>query len=206
MKTNAQILLFIFFTSKLVLSQGTNNDFEYDEKDFNLLFNELGITTFKFPIQQKANQVLDFVVEEYIEGELISAKSVIEYTKDQFKQYGLDPISYFQAKMDTIYLHRFYFIKKDTSLEIKVNTHGVTAKQTINTLGKSTYDLRAQFEIKTEIDSLGYVEGNKPKDILFLYANAPESKEPLWCPAGMPRDIVIEKFYHVIFITVKDYK
>jgi hypothetical protein len=205
MKTKSLFLLLILFTSKFLFGQGTNNDFKYDEKDFNNLFNELGITTFKFPIKQNTNQVLDFAIEEYINGKLISAKSIIDYTKDQFKQYGLDPINYFKAKKDSIYLHRFYFIKRDTSLEIKVNTQGVTAKHTINTLGKSTYDLRAQFEIKSEIDSLGYLEGNKSKDLLFLYANAPESKEPLWCPAGMPRDIVIKKFYHVIFITVKDY-
>jgi hypothetical protein len=188
-----------------VFSQGTNNDFDYDEKDLNIIFSELGFTTFKYPIRQDTNQIFDFVIEEFKNGDLISSRSIIDYTKDQFKKYGLDPINYFQVKKDSVYLHRFYFIKRDTALIIKVNTHGVTALQNIKTLGQATFDLRTQFEIKTEIDSLGYIECDKQKDLLFLYANAPNDKEPLWCPAGMPREMVIKKFYYVLFVSIKKY-
>jgi hypothetical protein len=194
MKIKSLQIYFILSASISLFSQGTNNDYKYDEQDFGILFTELGFSTFKFPIKQNTVQIYDFVIEEFKNGELLNSKSVIEDTKEQFKQYGLDPINYFQAKKDSVYFHRFYFHKTDTSIKIIIKTHGVTSLANIKIPGKPLFDLRALYEIKTEIDSLGFIEINKPKDVLFL-----------WCPAGMPRETVIKKFYYVLFISVKNY-
>jgi hypothetical protein len=73
-------------------------------------------------------------------------------------------------------------------------------------LGISLFDLRALEAIKTEIDSTGYIELNNPKELIFLYANKNDSKEPLWCPSGLPKKEVIKRFYYVLFISIKEYK
>ena len=136
-------------------------------------------------------------------GEAQRSISIIESTKENFKQYGLDPMYYFEVKKDSIYFHRFYFHKSDTSLKIIIKTQGVQSVENIKIPGKPTFDLRALDEIRAEIDSLGYLEVGESKDLLFLYANAPEDKNPLWCPAGMPRETVMRSF---IMFSAREYK
>ena len=68
------------------------------------------------------------------------------------------------------------------------------------------FDFRAFEAIKTEIDSTGYIELNKLKDLIFLYANKNDSKEPFWCPSGLPKMEVMKRFYYVLFISIKEYK
>ena len=197
------IMLFIPFFS---FSQGLNNDFDYDKEDLNAILKEIGFVTFKFPVKQDTTQLCDFVIEEYIDGKLISEKSIITAAQKKFDEYGIDWTKYFKPKKDSIYFHRFYFIKKDTAVTIRLKSHGYSTIEKLDNLGISLFDLRALEAIKTEIDSTGYIKLNKPKDLIFLYANKNDSKEPLWCPSGLPKKEVIKRFYYVLFITIKEYK
>lgn len=187
-------------------SQGLNNDFEYDRDDLNAILKEIGFVTFKFPVKQDTTQLCDFVIEEYIDGKLISDRSIIATAQKKFDEYGIDWTKYFKPKKDSVYFHRFYFIKKDTGVTIRLRSHGYSTVEKPDNLSVSLYDLRALEAIKTEIDSTGYIELNKPRDLIFLYANKNDSKEPLWCPSGLPKKEVIKRFYYVLFITIKEYK
>jgi len=96
--------------------------------------------------------------------------------------------------------------KYDDSLKIVINTHGVTTLTNIKIPGNPTFSFRAVDDIQSEIDSLGHLEINTQKDLLFLYANAPIDKSPLWCPSGLPKESLIKNFYYVLFITAKNIK
>lgn len=202
------ILLFISFTS---FSQGTNNDFEYDKQDFNLITKELGFYTFKFPVKQAKDQLFDIVVEEFENGKLLKTISIIDDTKDEFKNIGLDPTDYFKPKNtdDSVFTHRIYFHQIDTLMRAKIKIHGIESKQDFSFKTKSTFDLRALYSTKTEIDSFGYisVKGSETVPLMFLYANSADNKDgALFCPAGAPKDKLIQHFYYVIYISVKEYE
>ncbi len=205
MKTRL-ILLIILSSPIFLFSQGLNNDFDYDKEDLNAILKEIGFVTFKFPVKQDTAQLFDFVIEEYINGKLISEKSMITAAQKKFSEYGIDWTKYFKPKKDSNYFHRFYFIKKDTAVTIRLKSHGYSTVENLDNLGISLFDLRALEAIKTEIDSIGYINLNKPKDLIFLYANKGDSKEPLWCPSGLPKKEVIKRFYYVLFISMKEYK
>jgi hypothetical protein len=204
MRTKTILLFLLLMLPICSYSQGTGNKFPYDETDFEFLFSELGLSTFKFPIKQNKNQILDFLIEEYKEGTLISSKSVFEDTKNSFKEYGLDPTYYFEAKKDSVYFHRCYFHMYEDSLKIVVKTHGVTTVTNIKIPGNPTFSFRAVDDIQSKIDSLGQLEIPVQKDLLFLYANSPLDKSPLWCPSGLSRESVIKKFYYVLYISAKN--
>lgn len=190
----------------LALAQGLNNDFNYDKEDLNAILKELGFVTFKFPVKQDTTQLCDFVIEEYIDGKLINERSIISAAQKKFDEYGIDWAKYFKPKKDSIYFHRFYFIKKDTAVTIRLKSHGYSTVEKLDNLGISLFDLRVLEAIKTEIDSTGYIKLNMPKDLIFLYANKNDNKEPLWCPSGLPKKEVIKRFYYVLYISIKEYK
>lgn len=207
LKMKAKLLFIIMFSSPiLALTQGLNNDFNYDKEDLNTILKELGFVTFKFPVKQDTMQLCDFVIEEYINGKLINEQSIISGAQKKFGEYGIDWTKYFKPRKDSVYIHRFYFIKKDTAVTIRLNSHGYSTLEKLDNLGISLFDLRALEASKTEIDSTGYIILNKPKDLIFLYANKSNSKEPLWCPSGLPKKEVIKRFYYVLFISIKEYK
>ncbi len=192
--------------STTLLSQGLNNEVPYDNSDLNIIFKELGISTFKFPIKQDTNQLYDFIIEEYIDGKLVSEKSIIDKAKKIFEPYNIDAMQYFEPEKDSVYYHRFYLIRKDSSLSIKISTHGFSTLEEISSTTFSTFAARARWSIKKEMDSNGFININKPKDLMYLYANKDSSKEPLWCPSGLPKAEIIKRYYYVLFIKVIEFK
>ena len=53
-------LLFIGLLFQAPLhAQGTNNDFDFDQTDFEFLFSKMGYGVFKFPISQSKDQIFD---------------------------------------------------------------------------------------------------------------------------------------------------
>ena len=83
MKTIKLLGILLIISFKLY-SQGSNNDFDYDNEDFNIIFRELGISAFKFPVQHNSNQIFDIVIEEYENKELIKKISIIDVSKVAF--------------------------------------------------------------------------------------------------------------------------
>jgi hypothetical protein len=207
MKTIKLICFFLIFTLEL-FSQGTNNDFDYDKEDFNVIFKELGISTFKFPIKQNPNQLFNIIIEEYENGELIKKISVIEDSKSAFEQYGIDALSYFKPKRDSVYFHRFYFFKNDSTIKIRVKTHGIETVKDFSLKGKSLYSINANNDIGSKLRDNQYIEvENEPEILLYLYANSvDENNKPLWCPNGLSKEKLLERFYYFIFITIEPYK
>ena len=192
-------------------SQGTNNDFEYDKVDLNVITKELGIQTFKFPIEQKENQIIDFVITQYENGKLKKKISIVDELKKTFERYGIDEKKYLKPNdsLESPYFHRFYFIKRDSIMELRIKTHGAEKPIKFNFENLSTYNSRAHNSTKFETDSLGYLKlnNNKNKKLAFLYANSKnEPNKPLNCPSGLSKENIVELFYYAIFIETNKYK
>jgi len=188
-------------------SQGLNNNYDYAREDLNMLFTQMGFSTFKFPIKQDTTQLCDFIIEEFINGKAVSKKTLVSLAKEKFQPYGIDYKKYFKPKKDSIYFHRFYFFKKDTALVVRVKTQGYSTNVKLENANTSLYDLRARWNIKEETDSLGFIQLNGEKDLLFLYANSKDNKEePLWCPSGLPKKEILKRYYYVAFISTKEYR
>lgn len=206
MKNISLVLLFISF-SYSSFSQGPLNGYEYDKEDLNIIFKELGFTTFKVPIRQNKNQLVDFIFEEYQNGTLINQKSLISDAKIKFEKAGVDWWKkYFAAEKDSIYYNRFYFIRRDSTLILRLKTHGYSSFESITSLGSALFDSRIVDSAKLEIDKYGSLSPEKNADVLFLYANKKNSKEPLWCPSGLPKSEVIKRFDYVLFIRIKEFQ
>ncbi len=204
---NTSLLLFIICLSFSSFSQGPLNDYEYDKEDLNIIFKELGFTTFKVPIRQNKNQLVDFIFEEYQNGILVNQKSLISDAKIKFEKAGVDWWKkYFAAEKDSIYYNRFYIIKRDSSLILRLKTHGYSSFENITSLGSALFDSRIVDLAKLEIDKNGSLSPEKNADVLFLYANKKNSKEPLWCPSGLPKAEVIKRFDYVLFIKIKEFQ
>lgn len=204
------IFLFLLFISNplFVFSQGINNDFEYDETDIKVITQALGFYTFKFPVSQTGKHLYDIVIEEFENGKMITNHSLINDTKQKFLKHGVNATNYFypSKNKDSVYFHRFYFHKQDTLMSLKIKSHGIESKYDFNFNRKSTYNLSAFYSAKSEIDSLGYMNVEQNKPLMFLYANSEKTKEqPLWCPSGITKDNLISKFYYVIFISIQEY-
>ena len=197
--------LFVAFATN-INAQGTNNNFEYDMADLNVIFKELGITTFKFPIIQTADQLLNIVIEEYEDKKLLNSISIIDDAKNIFESIGIDADTYFRPKKDSIYYHRFYFMKKDSTIKIRVKTHGFENSKSFSLAGKSTFSFNAFSNFKSENDLI-YLEIDESEILVFLYANSSNDRDkPLWCPSGLSKEQLLERFYYFIFISVEPYK
>jgi len=195
----------LFFAVKLN-AQGTNNKFDYDEEDFNVIFKELGIITFKFPVKQNANQLLNIVIEEYEDKKLLNSISVIDEAKKTFGQFGIDATSYFKSKADSIYYHRFYFIAKDSTMRVRIKSHGFEMPKEFSLSGKSTFSFNAFSNFKKE-DNIRFLEADNPEILVYLYANSLDDKDkPLWCPSGLTKEQLLERFYYFIFVSIEPYK
>ena len=206
MKTISIIVFSLIFTVKLY-SQGTNNNFDYDKDDFNVIFKELGISTFKFPIKQGSDQLLNIVFEEYEDKKLTKKISVIDDTKQTFEQIGVNGLSYFKAPQDSVYFHRFYFFKNDSTIKIRVKTHGIEMTKDFNFNGKSLYSINTYIDGSKSESNLYTEIGDEPQILLFLYANSIDEKnKPLWCPNGLSKEQLLERFYYFIFISIESYK
>ncbi len=200
------IVLSLFFVSSCAYSQGLLNNFQYDKDDLNIIFDEIGFHTFKYPIKQDVNQICDFVIEQYHDGKLVSEKSIVQVTREKYEKFGLDWEKYFNPTTDSIYLHRFYFIKKDSTLSLRIKTHGSTSVETFNSIGNSLFDVRTLDNINSEIEKNKYITLESSSDLIFLYSNLNKNKtEPLWCPSGLPKNEVIKRFKYVLYITLKKY-
>lgn len=207
MKTIKLIGFLLIFTFNLY-SQGINNNFEYDKEDLNIIFKELGVTTFKFPIKQTPNQLFNIIIEEYENKQLIKKISVIEKIKTAFEQYGIDALSYFKPERDSVYFHRFYFFKNDSTIKLQIKTHGIQAVESFSFKGKSLYDINTYNDTSSKLNENRYMEiKNEPEILLYLYANSTdENDKPLWCPNGLSKEQLLERFYYFIFITIEAYK
>lgn len=210
----SKILIVISFISLNYIngySQGTNNDFEYDKVDLNVIAKELGIQTFKFPIEQKENQIIDFVITQYENGKLKRKISIVDELKKTFERYGIDGKKYLKPndKLESPYFHRFYFIERDSVMELRIKTHGAEKPIKFNFENLSTHNSRAHNSTKFETDSLGYLKlnNNKNKKLAFLYANSEnELSKPLNCPSGLSKEKIVDLFYYAIFIEAKKCK
>jgi hypothetical protein len=202
------LALFTFLLiSTIIFAQGTNNDFSLDDEDLKYVFKELGFESYKFPIQQSASVLYDIIVEEFKDGKLLNSSSTIEGMKDTFKDFGLDATTYFRPSTDSTFFHRFYIHSNDTLLKLMVKSHGASYPYKFALTDVSNHSSRALFSTKEEIDSLGYLRISEPKNIMFIYANSLDEKDkPLWCPAGLPKEKLIQQFYYVIYITIQEYK
>lgn len=200
------LLLVVIFSSISGFSQGPLNDFEYDKEDLNIILKELGFITFKVPIKQNKNQIVDFIFEEYVNGILVNQKSLITEAKFKFEKAGVDWWKkYFVAVKDSIYYSRFYFIKRDSSVTLRLKTHGYSSNENITTLGSALFDCRMIDSTKLEIDKYGSLSVKEDGDVLFLYANKKNIKDPLWCPSGLPKSEVIKRFEYVLYVRTKSY-
>lgn len=190
--------------------QGTNNDFDYDQADFNMLFKEMGFSVFKFPVKQERNEILDIVIEEYRNGSLHESQSAIAKAKKQFEDIGVDILPYVRPKMsenqtDSIYLTRFYFEKQDTSLSVKFSSHGLSMPLDFEVANLNVGSVRARFSTKEAIDEHGYLQVDGEETLIYFYGNLEEDKT-LWCPAGLSKEQLIKKFDYVVFVDLRDYK
>jgi hypothetical protein len=213
MKTLKLLIIILLINLNYIsgYSQGTNNDFEYDKEDLNVIAKELGIQAFKFPIEQKKDELIDIIIEQYENKKLIKKLSIIDEYKKAFEKYGIDGVKYFKpdGNFESPFFHRFYFIKRDSIMEIKIKTHGVEKTIKFNFENLSLYDTRAHNSTMFEIDSLGYLKLNnsKNKKLMFLYANSKnEQNKPLNCPSGLPKENIVDLFYYAIFIELKKYE
>ena len=203
---NILLLLSIMFSSIFSFSQGSLNDFEYDKEDLNIILKELGFITFKVPIKQNKNQLVDFIFEEYVNGILVNQKSLITEAKIKFEKAGVDWWKkYFIANTDSVYYSRFYFIKRDSSVILRLKTHGYSSNENITILGSALFDCRMIDSAKLEIDKSGSLSVKENGDVLFLYANKKNIKDPLWCPSGLPKSEVIKRFDYVFYVRTKSY-
>jgi hypothetical protein len=194
------------FSSILCFSQGPLNDFDYDKEDLNIILKELGFITFKVPIKQNKTQLVDFIFEEYINEKMVNQKSLISEAKNKFEKAGVDWWKkYFTADKDSIYYSRFYFIRRDSSVILRLKTHGYSSNENITSLGSALFDCRMIDSAKLEIDKSGSISPKDNGDILFLYANKQNVKEPLWCPSGLPKSEVIKRFDYVLYIRIKNF-
>ncbi|MEM6265038.1 MAG: hypothetical protein AAGI38_21185 [Bacteroidota bacterium] len=197
------ILYFYLLCPFLIFAQGTNNPYEYDKEDFDLILKELGVSIFKFPVQQSSSNLYDVVVEEYEKNKLISTQSLFTITKESFASIDLDPTGYSKMEKDSIYWARFFIKVEDTAVVIRPKMHGVSGNMSFDFSGKSNYSLRALFTVKEQIDSLGHVAVNQEAPLLFLYANNKTADEQtLFCPAGIPKKQLIKRFHYVLFVSL----
>jgi len=205
---SVKLTVFFLILSLRLFAQGTNNAFDYDATDFNVILKELGISTFKFPIKQDADQLLNIVLEEYENKELIKKVSVIDDVKQSFVEIGIDGLSYFKPKNDSTYFHRFYFFKNDSTMKIRMKTHGIELEKVFAFEGKSLYSINTDGSIGDELRENQHVEfNNESKILLYLYANSVNEKDkPLWCPNGLSKEQLLERFYYFIFISIEPYK
>lgn len=206
MKSLMYTLLLISFMCTNALSQGINNDFDFDRQDFEYLFNKLGYGVFKFPITQSKEEVYDIIVEVYREGQLESKHTAIENAKEAFEDLGIDVLNYVKPDLDdnttdSVFLHRFYTERKDSLLTINIQTHGLTTPVKLNISDLSSGDVRATYGSKEEIEEDGHMTIKDKTMLLYFYANK-DQDQPLWCPAGLSAEQIAKKFYYAAFVYV----
>lgn len=199
----------LLFSYNPVHGQATNNDFEYDKEDFEFIFSKLGFDAMKFPIKQQQSEILDVVIEEYRGGVLSSKKTAIGITNETFKDYGIDATSYATPKLkegqfDSVFLHRIYAENGDSLLTVHVITQGITVPIKFDIHDLSTANIRAVYETKEDLDNKAYLEIEEKRPLAYFYANK-DPNLPLFCPAGMAKDKVIESFYYAVFISIEPY-
>jgi hypothetical protein len=207
-----RLFLFIFFLLPLGMTpygfaQGINNDFEFDQEDFNYVFKKLGYGVFKFPVRQSKSELFDFVLEEYRDRQLVKRHTVIETAQEAFKVVEVDVKDYMRPKLaegvtDSVFLHRIYSERKDSTLTLFVKTHGVSSPIEFSVHDLSVGDIRARFEVKEELDAQGFLSVEDSKWLLFFYANK-DPNEPLWCPAGLSKEQIVKQFYFAVFVSIE---
>jgi len=205
MKRIGLIFLSLLFSTNL-FSQGTNNDFKFDETDFNIIFRTLGINTFKFPVKQSSKQLFNIIIEEYENGKQIKRNSLIDETKENFGKFGIDGTTYFRVNKDSIYFHRFYFSKQEDFINLLIKSHGIESKYKFNLQGKSAYSFNTYTETSLEIEKNDYLVINENKILLYIYGNSSKvSDSPLLCPSGVNKSNLIKNFYYLVFIEIEVY-
>jgi hypothetical protein len=206
MKKLKLLILLILFSGN-IFSQGTNNNFKFDDTDFNIIFKTLGISTFKFPVKQSTNQLFNIIIEEYENGTQINRTSLIDEIKEKFGKFGMDGTTYFKVDRDSVYFHRFYFSKQDDSVNLLIKSHGIESKHKFNLQGKSTFSYNAYTETSLGIEEKGYLEINENKTLLYIYANSTENADrPLLCPSGLKKSDLVKSYYYLVIIEMEVYK
>lgn len=193
----------------LLLSQGTNNDFDFDTEDLQFLFSKLGYEAFKFPVRQSSGELLDVYIEEYKDKQLSKRISVIDKTNEVFQQYGIDASAYVEPKLDSaqtdsVFWHRFYVEYSDTLVKLHVITHGLTVPVECSVSDLNTSNARALYDIKEKLDEQDYLTVDTATMLLFFYANSKENPL-LTCPAGLSKEKIIEMYDYVVFVYIEPY-
>ncbi len=210
MKKYILSIVISLITFGFVFGQGTNNDFNYDKEDLNFIFNKLGIFTFKIPVKQEKNEYIDFVIEEYKNGMPVGKQSLIDSIKSSLTKFGGDTMRFFKPKMDSLKrsstnFHRFYMHRTDSTLGVTIKTHSITKPFKFNIENLGTGNVRATNAIYKEINKNGFLKVNKDKTLLFFYANKKE-EQTLWCPSGLDKETLINRYYYCLFIIARPYK
>ena len=208
-----KILVTLCFFAVNLNAQGRKNDFNYDQKDFDFIFRELGIRTFKFPVKQTSNQLLNILIEEYEDKRLLNTISIIDNARNKLdsimlSMYGSDMISMFlkpHIKIGSIFFERFIFIEKEDSIvKLKVDMPGYGTELKFNLSGKSLYDIEAHATSFKSENNIKFLEVDNPILLVFLYAN--KNRTPLPCPTGLSKEQIIERYYYCILVSVEPYK
>jgi len=85
-------------------------------------------------------------------------------------------------------------------------TSGFENSKSFSLAGKSTFSFNAFSNFKSENDLI-YLEIDESEILVFLYANSSNDRDkPLWCPSGLSKEQLLERFYYFIFISVEPYK
>ncbi len=74
---------------------------------------------------------------------------IIENTKEAFKNYNINILSYFKVKKDSVYFYRFYFNKKDTLLTIKILS--ITSPQKFSLSGHHFFLIELFMRLKLKL-------------------------------------------------------
>lgn len=208
-KTLSLGLIILFLCVNFGKSQGTNNDFDFDNEDFKFLFSKMGYGVFKFPVRQSKEQIFDIVVKEYRNGELTNRQTAIDVTQEAFKDFGIDAKRYARPKMDStmtdsVYFHRFYVERNDSILTLHTKTHGLSVPIKFDITDLAVGDVRARYETKEEIDDKGFIEVDEGNNVLLLFYANEDHSLPLWCPAGLELEKIREQFYYSVFVYISE--
>lgn len=192
--------LFIFLNTCSVIAQGTNNPYPIDSTDIKVVFDQLGVNIFKFPVTIKdtAKHRINYIIEISDSGTVIYHKDFIETLLMETPK-GFTPedlgINDFYPKLDTgthlvrIYLkHTFInevsviFVSKyatqKTDFEIDANTYGTANSRAFNYKGLIL---------------------KKPTPLVVFYMNKKE-KPVLSCPGRLSATEVQKRYDKTIII------
>ena len=165
--------------SVLSFAQGDNNQFNFDKEDFQNIFEEQGIHTFKYPIDVKNGDYVNFEIETYFKGKLVDAQSMKEALDEVF---GGDTRSYISSRKDTTILYRLYFFEIEDSIKVKIASPGAKLPFKV-----SSYGIK-YFSSNSRTDKIEQLLSRT--ELAFLYGNINGKVD---CTTGAPLSTLLKE-------------